>query len=87
MKNRFSSIFRIACIPFLFVPSLFSQSYHVFYTRAYDQHVRELSYNARTLSTWLGNDLTAATNSLICWPHQMLVRSVHQKHSAKEIHK
>jgi len=24
MKNRFSSIFRIACIPFLFVPSLFS---------------------------------------------------------------
>jgi len=67
MKNRFSSIFRIACIPFLFVPSLYSQSCHVFYRSAYDHHVRELSYNATTLfSTWLGNDLTAATNSLIC---------------------
>jgi hypothetical protein len=64
MKNRFQTIFWMACVPFLLVPKLYSSSIHVFYVSFPDWHVRELYYvtGGQLATAWLGDDLTAATN-------------------------
>jgi hypothetical protein len=62
MKNRLQSLFWMACVLFLIVPNLYSQSSRVFYVSWPDYHVRELFYSNALLNRWLGNDLTADTN-------------------------